>query len=98
MRGAPAFDAVSLAPTERVPRRPFSDPEATVNGLGVLSAIRTAQRERLAEGHRGATWIDRTGATHWLVSDAVDAEVIELATTLFLDFDSTPPWRAVRAA
>ncbi|MCY7303478.1 MAG: hypothetical protein LH654_10710 [Thermoleophilia bacterium] len=33
-----------------------------------------------------------------LVRDAVDAEMIELATTLYLDFDSTPPWRAVRAA
>ena len=68
MSGAPGFDAVSLAPAELVPTRPFSGPEATGHDLNVLSGIRIAQQERLVEGHGGGTWIDRTGATHWLVA------------------------------
>jgi hypothetical protein len=66
--GAPSFDAVPLAPAERVPARPFSDPEATARDLAVLAGIRAAQRERVAGGHGGGTWVDPTGSTHWLVT------------------------------
>ena len=64
----PSFDDISLAPAERVLARPFSDLEATTHDLEVLSGIRIAQRERLDEGHGCGTWIDRNGATHWLVA------------------------------
>ncbi len=143
MSGVPSIDAVSLAPAERVPTRPFTDSEVTALDLGPLSGIRAAQRERFADGLGDGTWIDNNGATHWLVAPRPDlvfdptpclavgffgqargdvdhtiivqlehamlarsAEIpgliayhnVQLATTLYLDFDSTPPWRAVRGA
>jgi hypothetical protein len=63
-----SLDPIPLATGERVPARAFSDPETTASDLEVLSGIRTAQRDRLAEGQGGGTWIDRNGATHWLVA------------------------------
>lgn len=67
MTGA-AVPVVSLAANEQVPGRAFADPVATLGDLAVIAAIRAAQRDRI-EGKQGSgTWIDRDGATHWLVA------------------------------
>ena len=68
MRSDRSLEPIPLAPDERVPTRAFSDPETTARDLDVLSGIRAAQRGRLGEGQGGGTWVDRTGATHWLVA------------------------------
>ena len=85
MSGAPWSDAIVLAAGESVPARPFTDPEATVHDLDVLAAIRTAQREHIAESHAGGTWIDQDGATHWLVAPRPEL-VVDPAPCLAVGF------------
>ena len=105
MSGTPSFDAVSLAPIERVPTRPFSDHEATVHDLGVLATIRTAQRAPMRAERTHADAIGRASVhSHSLrlhrgtLTGRGNTEAIDLATTPYLGFDTTPPWRAVRTA
>lgn len=85
MSGGPPSDGIFLAAGEGVPARPFADPATTTHDLEVLAGIRKVQRERIAELHEGGTWIDKHGATHWLVAPRPDL-VVDPAPCLAVGF------------
>ncbi len=68
-----------------MPGRPFSDPEATAQDLAALEAMRAALREHAEKRSTDGTWIDRSGAAHWLVAPRPE-RLLERAACLAIGF------------